>query len=293
MNTLNQSVSQRREFVTRCIGHRWPGVAALIVRPPRMATPEHKNRSFLQVFLWSVAALVLIVTITLLYRLHAAERDRVSPDSALVEKLKSAKRFRSQVPAQRQTIDLAKKSSIRHAALNAIGMELREVRGMANGNPESVFAMLSHLGGFGEIMWVDQWTNFPVKLPATRMPGQVVVPRRDAVRAALDAIEASGGCLIKAGESRYLVARAAEKEKYEAAIRALGWLEGSRPPWVTEVEGDKSNAEPCAAANPAIALWLQSKRLVGRVAELGSLGRVTQSREFKRNRPLECLASQS
>ena len=30
--------------------------------------------------------------------------------------------------------------------------------------------------------------------------------------------------------------------------------------------------QPCAAANPAIALWLQSTRLVGRVAELGSLG---------------------
>src|SRR3989442_5888937 len=30
-------------------------------------------------------------------------------------------------------------------------------------------------------------------------------------------------------------------------------------------------AQPCAAANPAIALWLQSTRPVGRVAELGSL----------------------
>ena len=29
--------------------------------------------------------------------------------------------------------------------------------------------------------------------------------------------------------------------------------------------------QPCAAANPAIALRLQSTRLVGRVAELGSL----------------------
>ena len=31
--------------------------------------------------------------------------------------------------------------------------------------------------------------------------------------------------------------------------------------------------QPCAAANPAIAFWLQSVRLVGRVAELGSLGK--------------------
>ena len=34
----------------------------------------------------------------------------------------------------------------------------------------------------------------------------------------------------------------------------------------------KQYAEPCAAANPAIAFRLQSKRLAGRVAELGSLG---------------------
>src|SRR5216117_3565197 len=33
-------------------------------------------------------------------------------------------------------------------------------------------------------------------------------------------------------------------------------------------------AQPCAAANPAIASRLQSNALVGRVAELGSLGRL-------------------
>jgi hypothetical protein len=35
----------------------------------------------------------------------------------------------------------------------------------------------------------------------------------------------------------------------------------------------EDRAGPCAAANRAIALWLQSLRLVGRVAELGALGR--------------------
>jgi hypothetical protein len=129
-------------------------------------------------------------------------------------------------------VDLAKKSDLRHAALNAIGMEPREVRAMAGGDPGIVFAMLSHLGGFGEIIWVDPWTNFPVKLPQPTSPSSVVVvPRRDAVCAALDAIEASGGCLVKAGPDRYLVAKVSEKEKYEAAIRALDWLGGSRPPW--------------------------------------------------------------
>jgi len=70
-----------------------------------------------------------------------------------------------------------------------------------------------------------------VKLPRTSTPGQVVVPRHDAVRAALNSIAASGGCLIKAGENRYLVAKVSERKQYEAAIRALGWLDGSLPPW--------------------------------------------------------------
>jgi len=177
----------------------------------------------------TVFALVAIVTVLYLY--SGPHSNNVRPDRAFVEKLQSAKHFKSEFPAQRQTVDLAKKSSLRHAALNAIGMELREVRGMATGSPENVFATLSHLGGFGEIIWVDQWGNFPVKLPPTSTPGQVVVPRHDAVTAALNSIEASGGCLIKAGENRYLVAKVSERKQYEAAIRALGWLDGSSPPW--------------------------------------------------------------
>lgn len=112
---------------------------------------------------------------------------------------------------------------------------------MATGDPLNVFAMLSHLGGFGEIIWVDQWTSFPVRLPPTslRIPGNYVVPRREAVRAALDAIDASGGCLIKAGPDRYLVAKVSEREKYEAAIRALDWLGKGKPPWDTETQTNK------------------------------------------------------
>lgn len=182
-----------------------------------------------------LGALVLI-TIAGVYAILNSNRSNGPVDHAVVEKLKSAKRFASTHPAQRQTIDLAQKSSIRHAALNAIGMELREVGGMADGNPESVFVMLSHLGGFGEVIWVDDWTNFPLKLPPTHTPGQVVIPRRDVVRASLDAIEAAGGCLIKAGKERHLIAKVSEKEKYEAAIRALGWLDGLPAPWETQTE---------------------------------------------------------
>jgi hypothetical protein len=210
-----------------------------------MMTRNHKVR-----VLFGIAGIsVSITAVTLVFMHYVRQPSSVPVDSAFVQKLQTAKHYQSQFPAQRQTIDLAKKSSLRHAALNAIGMELREVRGMATGSPESVFGMLSHLGGFGEIIWVDQWTNFPVKLPPTKIPGQVVVPRREAVRAALDAIETSGGCLIKAGGSRYLVAKVSEKKNYEAAIRALGWLNGSSPPWVKENDSHHSDAEPNGPAN--------------------------------------------
>ncbi len=119
-------------------------------------------------------------------------------------------------------------------------MEEREVTGMATGSPESVFAMLSHLTSLGEIVWVDQWTNFPIKLPPTTTPGLVVLPRHTVVRAALDAIKASGGCLIKAGKNRYLVAKIEDRQKYQTAIRSLGWLDGTPPPWATEADAHSS-----------------------------------------------------
>ncbi len=145
-------------------------------------------------------------------------------------------------------------------------MEPRDVRSMATGSPEAVFAMLSHLGGFGEILWVDQWTNFPVKLPTPSLSSELAtefqqfhntnfqvkglppdtVPRREAVSAALTAIDASGGCLIKAGEHRYLVVKASERKQYEAAIRALGWLKGVSPPWLQASRGDHPNGSSAA-----------------------------------------------
>ena len=109
-----------------------------------MATREYKNQGVTKASLWVAASFVSIAVITVLYMRYASQLNSAPLDRALVEKLESAKHFQSQFPAQRQTLDLAKKSSLRHAALNAIGMELRDVRGMATGYPESVFAMLSH-----------------------------------------------------------------------------------------------------------------------------------------------------
>lgn len=184
--------------------------------------------------IWIAAICVLVGATTMLLLHSEPTTAMVRPNKAFLEKLESAKHVKSQNPAQRQTFDLAMNSSLKHAALNAIGMEQRDVGGMANGSPEVVFAMLSHLGGFGEIIWVDEWTNFPMKLPPTSIPGQMVVPRRDAVKAAIDSIENSGGCLIRAGATRYLVAKVSEKKQYEGAIRASGWLDGNSPPWDKE-----------------------------------------------------------
>ena len=177
-----------------------------------------------------LAILCLIGVVTWLSLHHAAPTVAVPANKAFILKLESAKHVKSTNPAPGQTLWLAENASLRSAALNAIGQEPRDVRLMASGSPEVVFDMLSHLGGLGEIIWVDSdWTNLPVKLPPTSPLDQV--PRREAVKAALDSIEASGGCLIKAGENRYLVAKVSEQKEYEAAIRAEGWLNGNQPPW--------------------------------------------------------------
>jgi hypothetical protein len=204
-----------------------------------MSAPENKNRSPFKIFIFVAAALALIGAATALLPICISRLNRIPADPAYVEKLKSAQHFQSTFPAQRQTMDLYRKSGFKHAVQNALGLELREVSGMAGGNPPIVFDMLSHLGGYGEVIWVNQWSNFPVKLPPSSTPGMIVVPRRAAVRAALDALDASGACLVQAGPDRYLVAKVAEKEKYEAAIRQLGWLDGTPPPWVTNSQSPK------------------------------------------------------
>ena len=172
--------------------------------------------------LWIVIGLVSVTAVLLVYWRHVHS---VAVQKAFIDKLKSAKRYKSAYPARQYAADLAKVSPER-AALHSVGMELREVSDMAyGGDPNTLFAMLAHLGNFGEVMVVDQWTNFQVKLPPSKMDGYVV-PRRDAVKAALNAIEASDGCLINAGENRCVVAKNSDRKQYEAAIRALGWLDG-------------------------------------------------------------------
>ena len=171
-----------------------------------------------------MSALFLLITFRIIY--HQPTSDYTRTDLApYIEKLNSAKHYKSSNPAQKQTISLTKNVGIRKGALNAIGMEGRAVRGMATGDPGSVFAMLSHLGGLGELVWVDDWANFPVNLSSN------YVPRRVAVRAALDGIKAAGGRIIDAGDERHLVVKESEEEMYDAAIEVLGWRDGKIPPW--------------------------------------------------------------
>lgn len=124
----------------------------------------------------------------------------------------------------------AKSYGMEFALRNAFGTEYREVTRMASGDAKSVFAMLYWLGGFGEILWVDSWTNFPVKLPASAKNmsgGLITVPRDEAVKAALDSLEAAGACLIPAGTNRCLVVKQTEAADYERVMQQLGWISGA------------------------------------------------------------------
>jgi hypothetical protein len=191
---------------------------------------------------WCLAVAIAVLVATVIFTL--AGRTSYGPvDYSFVERLKSAKHVRSEMPAPSQTLSFARNVGLKTAALNAIGRELRDVRDAAGGYPESVFHLLAHFE-FGEILWVDEWTNFPVKLPPSPLPYAVVAPRHKAVKAFLSALHASGGCLVRAGKHRYLVAKVSDREKYEAAIRELGWLEGKQPPWDEPDQARTSKAEP-------------------------------------------------
>ena len=109
---------------------------------------------------------VMTVAVKILVTRYFSEPANIVVGRVYLEKLSAAHHIKSSFPAQRQTFTLLNKAGVRSAALNAIGREPREVRPLAKGEPWAVFSCLSHLGGFGEIIWVDEWTNFPVKLPA-------------------------------------------------------------------------------------------------------------------------------
>lgn len=197
---------------------------------------EARFRKMRTRFLVAISAVLFLITAWIVYQPPSRRYTRTELEP-YIQKLNSAKHFKSSNPAQKQTISLTKKVGIRKGALNALGMEGRDVRGMETGDPGIVFGMLSHLGGLGEIIWVDDWPNFPVNLSTN------YVPRRVAVRAALDAIETAGGYLIDAGNERHLVVKDSEKEIYEAAIQALGWRDGKVPPWVTADPNYRNEAE--------------------------------------------------
>lgn len=86
-------------------------------------SPDHKKRILPKPLMGAAVAFVLVIGLTLLYRLHISQSASAPADPAYVEKLKSAKHVQSTFPAQKQTLDLARRTSLRNAALNAIGME--------------------------------------------------------------------------------------------------------------------------------------------------------------------------
>lgn len=149
-----------------------------------------------------------------------------------VQKLRSARHCRSTFPAARQTLDLAKRGSLKTAAMNSVGKELREVSALAKakGDPQIVFALLSHLGDYGEVIWVDEWSRFSIQLVPDEN-GHILMPRDEIVRAVLKALDDAGATIVKAGPQRSLVIKKSEQTKYEAALLELGWRDGVSPPW--------------------------------------------------------------
>src|SRR5262245_36217411 len=93
----------------------------------RMSCHDQTRRCYSKRVLCLAVVVALLAATAASYQLHLLRARNVPADPAFVEKLKSAKHCRSENPAQTQTVDLVKKSSLRHGALNAIGMELREV----------------------------------------------------------------------------------------------------------------------------------------------------------------------
>jgi len=230
-----------------------PGVrgAGSLIRDVRhrcMVTREHNRQGFQRVCLGVAAALLLIAVMTTLQ--NRSRRNSAPPNRAVLERLRNAKHTQSSRPDSIYNWRVFKTASLRpaslrNAAMKFIGMDPREVSAMATGEPDFVFGLLAHYKGY-EIIWVDNWTNFPIKLPTTPSGG-FYVPRRRVVQAALRAIHASDGCLVKAGPNRYLVAKVSEKEDYRAAIRALGWLDGTPPPWAARSGSRRLDAQPGAA----------------------------------------------
>src|SRR5437868_1157028 len=107
--------------------------------------------------LFSVFVLAILIVFAHLTSTQKRSEKRIPAEPQFIERLKSAQHFRSTFPASRQTLDLARRGSLTNAALNAMGKELREVSGLVNGDPQNLFAGLSHMGNYGEVIWVDRW----------------------------------------------------------------------------------------------------------------------------------------
>ena len=200
-----------------------------------MQAQERETQAKRKIRIWVSVVFVSAGALLVVYRY--SRPDGAAPNGVLVTRLLNAKHYKATIPEPMFNLWVFKAASLRpaslrKAALAAIGMEPRELSAMKSGEPAMVFACLASFGGYGEIVWVDQWDRFEVEMPSPTMslPG-LVVPRRLAMQAAVRAVRASGGCFIKAGEKRYLVIKRSQKKEYEAAIRALGWIDGVRPPW--------------------------------------------------------------
>src|SRR4051794_33569275 len=104
-----------------------------------MEARENKVRPTRKRLLWAAAILILFAVIAVIG--GHQRQGSVTPNPIFLEKLQSAKHFRSSFPAQAYARQVIRESSLqpeslKNAAMNAIGMELREVGDMATGDSE-------------------------------------------------------------------------------------------------------------------------------------------------------------
>jgi hypothetical protein len=142
-----------------------------------------------------------------------------SADPILVNRLLRAHHFKSD--RSRAHATQLRSLGWQERIANFLGLEDCIVADLTNGSPDYVFATLCYLEDYREILWVDDWPRFPVRLP----PRAILVPRRTAVNAILRALDEAEACIIDVGKNRHLVVKKSEKQLWKAAVRDLRRLE--------------------------------------------------------------------
>jgi Na+(H+)/acetate symporter ActP len=171
------------------------------------------------------------------------------PDSALLDRLKSAKIYAHDFTAKdhkrKIMIQSVKNLQYRRALRAMVGMEPRDCRNLLIGDSDSVLNTLSFFTGW-KLVSADTWPRFQIKIspdPNYPLPN-VVVPRGDAVVAILEGIEISGGRLLSLDNDRILLTPNDRFDQYVRVAHELGWINSTRKPLPEKAPQDATWISP-------------------------------------------------